>query len=353
MRKSVQIRAGKQPVMATELRPITGGERFVGQNGELNASNKRDLFEQQRRFLQASSNSGHMLNVDGDTSRQLVQAAFNDKDAHRVLGERVTDALNITANRQGFMRKFLAKVDVQQGSVPRFPMRNKNVTAVWSTSPTKVESQITRDKWFTPPELAVVARPFIPQVELNQSSGDVLQEKYIEAVEATMVAEDRLWYNQVQSLVGVDNNLTIISGQLTPYNLSTVTTQVTRWGLKGAHLLLASDLWQDIIGNSEFYSAIDPVARHELLLTGELGVMYGQTITSDAFRHPEHKVLGRGEFYVISDALNHGAYSDRGGLMSVPTDISSERIPGKGFVIHESLAVAVANSRSVAKGIRI
>jgi hypothetical protein len=90
-----------------------------------------------------------------------------------------------------------------------------------------------------------------------------------------------------------------------------------------------------------------------LLLTGELGVMYGQTITSDAFRHPEHKVLGRGEFYVISDALNHGAYSDRGGLMSVPTDISSERIPGKGFVIHESLAVAVANSRSVAKGIRI
>jgi len=353
MRKSVQLRAAKQPMIAaTDLRPAGGGDRFVGNNGELNASSKKDLFAQQQRFLQASA-QGNMLQIDSTTSRELVQAAFNDKEAHRVLGEKISDALYITANRQGFMRKYLAKVDVQQGSIPRFPLRNKNVTAVWSTSPTKVESQITRDKWFTPPELSVVARPFIPQVELNQSSGDVLQEKYIEAVEATMVAEDRLWYNQVQSIVGVDNNLTIISGQLTPYSLMTVASQVTRWGLKAAHLLMASDMWQDVVGNSDFYSAIDPVARHELLLTGELGVMYGMTITSDAFRHPEHKVIGQGEFYVISDALNHGAYSDRGGLQSIPTDIVAEKIPGKGFVIHESLAVSVANSRSIAKGVRI
>lgn len=353
MRKSVQLRSSaKHPVLATELRPSNGGDRYVGANGELNASSKKDLFEQQRRFLSAANN-GNMLQIDSATSRELVQAAFNDKDAHRVLGERITDALSVTANRQGFMRKFLAKVDVQQGSMPRFPVRNKNVTAVWSTSPTKVESQITRDKWLTPPELSVIARPFIPQVELNQSSGDVLQDKYVEAVEATMVAEDRLWYNQVQSVVGVDNNLTIISGQLTPYSLMTVASQVTRWGLKGAHLLLASDMWQDVVGNSDFFQAIDPVARHELLLTGELGVMYGMTITSDAFRHTEHKVLSQGEFYVVSDALNHGAYSDRGGLQSVPTDISIEKIPGRGFVVHESLAVAVANSRSIAKGIRI
>lgn len=352
MRTQVNIRAAKQPVLATELKLAGSNELAVGHNGELNASSKKDLFAQQQKFLRAAS-SGHMLNIDTGTSRELVHAAFNDKEAQRVLGEKISDALYITANRQGFMRKYLAKVDVQQGSIPRFPMRNKNVTAVWSTSPTKVESQIVRDKWFNPPELSIVARPFIPQVELNQSSGDVLQEKYIEAVEATMVAEDRLWYNQVQSVVGVDNNLSIISGQLTPYSLMTVSTQVTRWGLKGAHLLLASDMWQDIVGNSDFFTAIDPVSRHELLLTGELGVMYGMTITSDAYRHPEHKVLGQGEFYVIADALNHGAYSDRGGLQSTPTDIGVERIPGRGFVIHESLAVSVANSRSVAKGLRL
>ncbi len=356
MTNKVIIRAAKQPVLATELKFAGSNEFAIGQfgsgKGELNASSKKDLFAQQQRFLSAAA-QGSMLSIDAATSRELVQAAFNDKEAHRILGEKISEALYVTANRQGFMRKYLAKIDVQQGSIPRFPLRNKNVTAVWSTSPTKIESQIVRDKWFTPPELSIIARPFIPQVELNQSSGDVLQEKYIEAVEATMVAEDRLWYNQVQSVVGVDNNLSIVSGQLTPYSLMTVVTQVTRWGLKAAHLLLASDLWQDVVGNTDFQNAIDPVARHELLLTGELGTMYGQTITTDAYRHPEHKVMGRGEFYVISDALNHGAYSDRGGLQSVPTDISVEKIPGRGYVVHESIAVSVANSRSVAKGLRL
>lgn len=357
MRTQVAIRSAKSPVLATELKLAGSNEFAVGQyagagQGELNASSKKDLLAQQQKFLAAAS-SGRLLAIDSATDRELVQAAFNDKDQHRILGERISDALYVTANRQGFMRKYLTRVDVQQGSIVRFPLRTKNVTAVWNTSPTKVASQITRDKWFTPPEVDIVARPFIPQNELNQSSGDVLQEKYIEGVEGTMVAEDRMWYNQVNSVVGVDNNLTLVSGQLTPYILMTVATNVTRWGLKAAHMLMATDLWQDIVGNADFYNAIDPVARHELLLTGELGTIYGMTVTSDAYRHPEHKVLGQGEFFVISDALNHGAYSDRGGLKSTPIDIATEQVPGRGFVIYESVAVSVANSRSVAKGIRI
>ncbi len=356
----VQVRAARTPVVASEFRFEGSSLRALGANGEINASSKRELLAQQMRFLQAAS-SGQVMTAaqatarESDTkiNRELIQAAFNDTTAHRVLGARVADALYMTANRQGFMRKYLAKIDVAQGTVPRFPVRTKNVTAIWSTSPTKVESQITRDKWYMPPELSVVARPFVTQNELNQSTGDVLNEKFIEANEAVMVAEDRLYINQANQLIGVDNNLTVVSGQLTPYTLMQVATNVTRWGLKAPHILFASDLYQDIIGNSEFYTAIDPVARHELLLTGELGTMYGMTITSDAYRHPEHKVLNQGEFFVISESLNHGAYSDRGGLQSTPTDIGIEKIPGKGWVIHESLAVSVSNSRSIAKGVRL
>jgi hypothetical protein len=188
---------------------------------------------------------------------------------------------------------------------------------------------------------------------LNQSAGDVLQEKYIEATEAIMVGEDRLWYNQCNSLIGVENDLSIISGQLTPFTLMQVAVNVTRWGLKTPHVLIATDLYQDIIGNSDFFHAFDPVARHELLLTGEVATMYGMTVTSDAYRFPEHKVLNQGEFFVISESLNHGAYSDRGGLTSSPTDITVELKPGKGWVIHEEIAISVSNSRSFAKGLRV
>jgi hypothetical protein len=361
MTKQVMVRAARTPMTAASEYKFEGSnERAIGANGEINASDKRDLINRQMAFVQAASNrqvAGDQVFAAAEeqakVAKELVQAAFNDSEAHRVLGERMADSLYLTANRQGFMRKYLTKVVVEQGSIPRFPLRNKNVTAVYSTSPTKIQSQITRDRWLTPPELQVVTRPFIPMNEINQSAGDVLQEKYVEATEAIMVGEDRLWYNQVNQIVGIDNPLSIISGQLTPYAFAQVMTNVTRWGLKAPHVLIATDIYQDIIGNSDFFQAIDPVARHELLLTGELGVLYGCTITSDAYRHPEHKVLNQGEFYVISDALNHGAYSDRGGLQSQPTDISIERIPGKGWVLFESLAVSVANSRSVAKGLRM
>ena len=360
MVQKVKVQASRTPSIATDYRFSTGGELAVGRNGELNASSKKDLFAQQMRFLQASSagevtteNAARVQETQAKVHAEMIKAAFNDKDAHRVLGEKMAESLYITATRQGFMRKYLARIDVAMGSIPRFPLRTKNVTAVWSTSPTKIASQITKDKWYTPAELQIVSRPFVTQNEINQSAGDVLQEKYVEATEAIMVSEDRLWYQQVNNVVGIDNNLTIVSGQLTPYTLAQVRTNVTQWGLKAPHALIATDIYQDIIGNSEFYTAIDPVARHELLLTGELATMYGMTITSDAYRHPEHKVLGQGEFFIIADSLNHGGYSDRGGLQSSPIDINVEQIPGKGWVLHESLAVSVANSRSVAKGIRV
>jgi len=360
MSSKIKVQAARTPTVASEYRFQNSNERAIGRGGEINASDKKDLLHKQMQFLQASSNGtlildseGHKLEASSKANRELLKAAANDKEVHRVLGERMAESLYITANRQGFMRKYLTKITVDQGTIPRFPLRTKNVTAVWSTSPTRIETQITRDKWYTPPELSIVTRPFVTQNELNQSAGDVLQEKYVEATEAVMVAEDRLWYNQVNSLVGIDNNLTLITGQLTPYALMQVQVNVTRWGLKAPHILIASDLYQDIVGNSEFYTAIDPVARHELLLTGELATMYGMTITSDAYRHPEHKVLNQGEFYVISEALNHGAYSDRGGINSSPIDIVNEKIPGKGWVIHEEIAISVANSRSVSKGLRI
>ena len=180
----------------------------------------------------------------------------------------------------------------------------------------------------------------------------MLEEKFVEATEAVMVSEDRLMYNLMNQVVGLDNNLQIISGQLTPYTLAQVMTNVNRWGLKTPYVLIASDLMHDVIGNQEFYTAMDPVARHELLLTGEIGVLYGMTVVSDAYRHPEHKVLNQGEFFVMADALNFGAYSDRGGLQSQPIDIGVEKIPGRGWVVYETFALAIANSRAVAKGLR-
>lgn len=355
----VQIRASRTPVAASEYKAPHSNETLVGSKGEINASSKKDLLMQGYRFLQASANGELVANAVAQEAqsfkarnRELISAAFNDSEAHRILGEKIAESLYITGNRTGYLRRLLAYNELQQGEIPRFPVRLKNAVSVISTSPTDIETQITRDKWLTPPEFDIVTRLFIPQKDINQSRDDVLAEKFVEAQEATMVAEDRLLINAANVSVGVDNELTILSSSMTPYTFMQVVNKVSRWGLKTPYAVLASDLMTDIIGNQEFQVAIDPVARHELLLTGEIGVLYGCSIISDAYRHPEHKVLNAGEFYVFSDAVNTGAYSDRGGLVSAPLGIENEKKVGRGWVLYESFAMALANTRAVAKGIR-
>lgn len=350
----------RQAVVATELRFGDSSERAVGNNGELNASSKKDLLSQQIKLLQAASN-GDVITAGNAQLRdeikaehaEAIQAAFNDPAAHRVVGEKLADEIYMTSNRKGFSRRFLSRFELKQGEIPRFPVRSKNVQAFWATGPTRIETEIVRDKWMMPPEMQLVARPFVPQNEINQSSSDVLEEKYVEALEAVMVTEDRLWYNLAKQTQGIDNDNTVITGPLSPLSLMNVRQQVARWGLKVPFLLMASDLYVDIVGAPDFVAAIEPVARHELIMTGELAILYGMTIISEAYRHPEHKVLGRGEFVCIADPTTHGAYSDRGGIDSEPISVNTENVVGRGWILAESFALAIANSRSVAFGRRL
>lgn len=350
----------KQPIVASELRFNDSAELAIASNGDLNGSSKKDLLQRQLKLLAATASGGVITESEAirrselaKKHKELVEAAFNSKDAHRELGEILAQNLYQAMNRKGFTRKYLARQDLQLGNIPRVWLRRKDVTAVWATSPTRLYSQIVRDKLFTPPEFQIEARPFIPQNDINQSSGDVLEEKYMEALEAIMVAEDRAWYGLANATVGLDNDLTLISGNLTPSLLMETRTNVARWGLQVTGILMANDLYTDIVGEANFIQAIEPVARHELIMTGELAVLYGMTITSDAFRHPEHKVLGEGEFYCISDPVTHGQYTDRGGIDTQPIDGVTEGIAGRGWWMFESFSLVIANSRSISKGVRV
>lgn len=342
-----------QAVPLNEYRFEGSHERAFNAQGELSGYTKKEMFEKQRQLM-AASQQGQIADPEKiELSRQLVAAMRNDPETHRLVGERLTDAIYMTRNRQGFMRQFMARQDVQMGTIPRFKVYEKNVTAVSVTSPTKVAPQIVRDRFIFSPEFQLITRPFITTNDLNQTPGDVLAEKHIEALEGIMVKEDRLWAFAADQMVGLDNDLQIISGQMTPFAFASARTQLTGWGMSAARAIFAADLWEDIIGVESFYVAIEPVTRYELMQRGILGHLYGTEILTDGFRHREHKVLNRGEFYIVSDPENHGAYMDRDGITSKPIDISTEQIPGRGWVMEQSMAMAIGNSRSVVKGIRV
>lgn len=348
----------KRPVIATQLK--FGGNTAVGGNGELNAWDTKDLTVQIARLMQvAAANGGVITEQDAATREETakahieaVHAAFNNPEAHKELGATLAEELYIAGKRDGFMRRLLVRTDVQKGNIPQFYMRMKNVVGVAAASPSQVQAQIIRDNRYTPPEFYIEARPFIQQLDIEQSTTDVLEEKYIEALEAVMVQEDRIWYRLATATVNVANPYTNISGSLTATTLASMRTLVNRWNIPASNLLIASDIWNDLIGDNSFQQVIDPVSKHELLLTGQIGTIFGMAIYTDGFRHPQHKVFNQGDVIVVGDSVNHGMYSDRGGLNSQPIDGTHERVPGRGWYMTELMSMVIANARSVAKGNR-
>lgn len=218
----------KQPVVASELRFGSNSERAVGANGELNASNKADLLKQIARLAEVASSQGVVTQEQASVQekaaahRQMATAAFSSSQAHAELGEVLADELYQAANREGFMRRFLARQELAQGQIARVKLRMKNVVAVIAGSPSKVQTQLVRDNQYFPPEFYISANPFVEKREIDQSSGDVLEEKYIEALEAIMVGEDRTFYNLAQATINIANPATTIVGAMNPTDRKSV-----------------------------------------------------------------------------------------------------------------------------------
>lgn len=356
----INLRASRTPTPASEYRRPGSMERMVASNGEINASSRADAWQQSAHLIRATTagavtSDSEVLEAQAfqQRNRELIKAAFNDANAHRVLGQRYVDSLYQTANRQGFARRILAYQDLQQGQTPSVRVSRKNTTAAIASSPTRVETQIVRDKHINYDEVDITSRLYVSRRDLDQSTGDVLAEKFNEGLESLMVREDRLLIQAARQLSGIDNELSVISSSLTPMTFAQVQEQVTRWGLAVPYVLIASDIRTDIIGNTEFHHAMDPVTKYELIKEGMIGYLYGSAIISDAYRHREHQVLNRGEFFIFADKENLGVYSDRGGYESSPIDITTENIPGRGWVITEAYSMALANATAVAQGIRV
>jgi hypothetical protein len=114
-----------------------------------------------------------------------------------------------------------------------------------------------------PPEFYLIASVTIETKEIEQASGDLLDDKYQDALEQILVKEDQTWLGLARSTASTSNDLFFFN-TFTPTVFSEMRTQVARWGIPVTTAILAFDLWNDIIADSEFSSWFDPVSKHEI-----------------------------------------------------------------------------------------
>lgn len=349
----------KDGAPVTDLK-INGMTALSSSTGEINAWNKKDLVQVITQLMSLSS-QGEIQQVQNTPFKSLSSQEQREYFAEAIssdqnwadLGVSLSTSIQEQRDRQAFIRS-IAKCDtIKQGEMPRVTVQLWDAVAVVASGPMEVGYQNITAKQFYVPEFELIANVRASNRDLNQIGSQILDELYNQGLQSMLTKTDLVWKNAADLSVGVVNPLEYISGQLTPQNLAAIRQNVTDWGLPANTAIISNDYWQDIIGNNDFSSFLDPVSKYDLVLNGKISTLVGLTLITDGFRAPNQQVLKRGEIYVVSDAEFHGCFTDRGPIVATPTSGADMGSTSRGWLLSDMISFVLANPRSVAKGKRV
>lgn len=353
-------------IPVTEFRPRGSNQRLAGANGEINAYDRDDLIKKIGDLYQGVK-SGVVARTDDDTmsadDRRAVVAArtealaeaLNDKTGVKwqALGETVTEEIYEALGREGFTRKILGFKPIKRGDVARIAVRRKDVIGYYiaSTNPTVVAS-VVRQAYIHPPDAYLLFRVEIDNLELEIADTDLLEHKYNDGLEQILREEDKRTKVLLDAAAPTYNELVFFNA-FTPSVFQAMRTQIARWTIPVAHSLLAIDLWNDILTDSEFASYYDPVSKHQLIMEGNLGSFFGVTLLTDGFREENLQVLNPGEIYMLGTPKALGVLMERKPLTVESTNGAVNGRPVRGWFGESIVSHSIVNARSVVRGQRI
>lgn len=362
--KGYSATAGLHP---TEFKRPGSAEYMFNSKGEMNASGKSDVAAGQKEFLSALA-SGQVV---PSTEKQVpaeVKAQFNklnkvlcgalstgnEKDIKTVVAS-MANLVYEYAQRDGFTRKFLKQIPVEQGQFPMLSSDTKTILGyTFDAGGTNVIPVTVRDKKFWLQEFQVIVKTFIDVIEYYQSNQNFYENKLAEMKEQAMVQEDKRWKALADATIGTVNgghDLQLFTSGLSASVIGTMRALLDDAKVPPQYLLIAANLIKDFYG--PLGQTIDLFHYYQVLETGMLGNIAGLTVITDATRVTTQKVLNAGEMYVIANPEYHGAYSDRAGLevLEYNPALTENGKTGKGWTCFEILSMIVSNPRSVAKGL--
>lgn len=338
-------------------------EPLIGSNGEFNAGSRKEVMQAIATLMGAASRgevkevvASEKANLQAKLERKQALASTmlsTDAATQTALAEVVGESVYETLGRAGFARKFLQTAPLQQGDFHRVPVITPDITTFYSTENINVPASQIRGKVVEPKPFVISNNVLIDNLELTISPVDLLDIKYNQALEQQLRGED-IYLTKLLDLSASEYNEPVYFSTLTPTVLASLRNQIdTQGGIPVGGLLLAADLWADIISDSEFQNFYSPIEKHEIVLTGRLGTLMGMDIVTDGFRIKNLQVLKPGSSYVLGIPDLLGVVGQYGELTVTAID---RRVVGeskRGWFIENTIDMTVLNSRAVVKGQRL
>lgn len=364
----ITLRSGGRPLDSREFRRPGSKELLFGANGkEITASNNKDAL-QGLLLLADAINRGEVV-MDSETrqektltaaeERELVVNSYH-KGTHspewKKIGTMLAYEVRQYSERQGFFRNFLAPVQVAPGSKPEITVTQNNVAAVVAVGPSQLQPQYIWDEvTFTPPEFDIKVHVRVFEKDLRNSSVDLLDRRYNDALESIQAQEDRTFKMMMDDIAGTgDIPLVRFGNSLSPANIAYMRQLLEAESVNPVNVLMDSSYMTDFINNASFTAIYDPVTQREVLMTGRIfSGLYGLNWFTDTYRKRRNlKVLNRGDFYMMAEPSMLGSYGETSPLQAIPTDGYNQGEDSRGWYIKESLFIALHSPRNLVKGMR-
>lgn len=352
-----------------------GAERLFGADGQINASDDRELIQkigallngsQQRtasvgdkrkgqpqgpRLFERKTTDEYARHLQVYEHALRVAATDGTGQGHRIIGEVLGDEVYETLGRESFAPVCLMFRELDGKEVGRVRVRKKDVTAQISTTNITTNRTMVRQFYVYPSEYYITASASIEEKELAQAGGEILDEKYQDLLEQVLVQQDTRIKTQFDATVGVFNPL-VSFVTFTPTFFTQAKINIDHWGIPCTRAVMAWDLWNDISAQAEFANWFDPVTKHEMILDGRLGSLMDVQLITDALRYDTLRVLNDGEIYFLGPASAVGVILQRKALQANPTDRYNFGQPERGWYLVQIQSDAVF-PRAVSKAQRV
>jgi hypothetical protein len=344
-------------------RDLRGGngrsaEALVSDSGELNAGNKHELMMAISQLINAAQSGKvvkqkkNMAQVMGERQEVLAEAlADRNGPSWQALGEVIGDEIWETLGREGFARRTMLIKPLGKGETGRVRIRRKDVISFFVTSNPNVIASQVRQFYIYPPEFYLIANIIMEDKEIEQAAGDLLDDKYQDGLEQIMVREDNIWRTLANEAAPVRNDLFFFN-TFTPTVFTSMRTQIAQWGIPVTNAIIAFDLWNDIIADTEFSTWFDPVSKHEIVLDGSLGSILGVELITDAYRYETLRVLQAGEVYFLGAPQTLGAITQRKELATESINKYNQGRPERGWFMEQIEGMTLTNPRAIVRGQR-
>lgn len=333
-------------------------EPIVASNGEINASSKEDLMKGIS-ALMALAGAGKIQKTEekavasaADHKAMLVEASSN-YDSAVALAETFTAQVNETLGRDGFARRLMQYRQLNNGDVLKVRLRKRDTLAFVSTSNPNTIASVARQQFAIPDMFNLSCNVNIEKIEMAQDTGDLLQDRYEDALEQIMCAEDRVFLKMAKQAAGVYN---------TPFGFTNFTPEVcaamrtsiqSNGGIPVTQMLVSYDIWNDIIANPEFTAFYSEIAKHELVLEGNLGTLMGMNIVTDGYRIETLRVLPENTVYMFGAPETLGVIGQWGDMSVDSVNKANFGQARLGWFINVIEAMCIGNARACSYGKRL